>query len=316
MRNIGPHPDPPPGEGIVCLENDVLRVTVLPQVGGMIESLVHKPSGRDLLYHHPRVVPRPAYYRAPVDDWWAGGVIEGLPTCFACNVEDQSLPDFGEAWSEPWTVVDKNPSSAILRYTTRIWPLRITRVMSLFNGESALRLTYSIENLGDTEKAFLWGVHPTVPVGDRSWIQVPAATEELAGEQGSPGPAEASPFRRGPVEFADIAVQGQRFSYLSGFPPDMWYAVWDDGAPVGFGMRFKADEFPCLGMWLLDGWRGLRAITLEPWIGWPGSLAEAIAKGRARVLPPRGRFDANLTMIAFAPVGAVRGFDETGRPIR
>lgn len=316
---IGPHPDPPPetGEGNeIILENGLLRVVVLPEVGGMIHQFLHKPSGLDLLYHHPRVSPRPAYYRAPVDDWWAGGVIEGLPTCFACTVDEQSLPDFGEIWSEPWTVLDASCSSATLSCTTRIWPLRITREMALPDGTSSLRLRYHIENLGHSATPFLWGVHPTIPVGRRSWIQVPAPVEELAMEQGIPGPARESPFSRGPVLFSDIATPGQRFSYLSGLPNDGWCAVWDDDAPVGFGMSFKASQFPVLGMWLLNGWRGLRAITLEPWVGWPGSLEEAIRLGRARTIQRGATFEAELSMIALAPVGAVRGFDQNGQPLR
>lgn len=300
----------------VCLQNDLLYVTTLPDVGGMISSFVHKPSGVDLLYHHPRLEARRPYYRAPVDDWWAGGVIEGLPTCFACTVEEQSLPDFGEVWSEPWTVVEASRTSATLSCTTRIWPLRITRQMSLLDGMSSLRLRYRIENLGDTATPFLWGVHPTVPVGPRTWIQVSASVEELAMEQGSPAPARESAFTRGPVAFRDIATPGQRFSYLSGLPADAWCAVWDEDAPVGLGMSFKASDFPVLGMWLLDGWRGLRAITLEPWIGWPGSLEEAIRLGRARTVQRGASFEAELSMSALAPVGPIRGFDRNDLPLR
>jgi galactose mutarotase-like enzyme len=306
-----------PGSAVtpISLENGVLHVVVLPEVGGMIEQVVHKPTGRDLLYHHPRLKPRRAYYRAPVDDWWAGGVIEGLPTCFACNVDGESLPDFGEVWSEPWTVIDRSPSSATVSCATRIWPLRITRSMALDDGAAVLRLHYRIENLGDTAIPFLWGLHPTVPVGKRTKIQIPARIEHVAGVGGSPDVAHESVFARGPVAFADIATRGQRFSYLTDLPDDAWYAVWDHDWPVAMGMRFRAAEFPCVGMWLLDGWRGLRAITLEPWIGWPGSLEEAIRLGRARTLEGHGRFEAELSMIAFMPVGPIRGFDPGGRPI-
>jgi galactose mutarotase-like enzyme len=299
----------------LTIESDLLRAVVLPEVGGMIHQLVHKPTGSDLLYHHPRLQPRPAYYRAPVDDWWAGGVIEGLPTCFACMVDGESLPDFGEVWSQPWSVHDVSSTSATVSCTARIWPLRITRAMSLDDHDPVLRLRYRLESLGDVPVAFLWGVHPTVPVGRRTQIQVPARLEHLAGEGGSAGAAHESAFNRGPVPFAELATPGQRFSYLTDFPPEAWWAVWDPDWPVAMGMRFSAADFPMVGMWLLDGWRGLRAITLEPWIGWPGSLEEAIGLGRARTLGARGRFETELSMIAFTPSGPIRGFGPDGRPI-
>ena len=37
----------------VVLENDFLRATFLPEVGGKLWSLVHKPSGRELLFCNP-----------------------------------------------------------------------------------------------------------------------------------------------------------------------------------------------------------------------------------------------------------------------
>lgn len=315
MIRTRPELSPKTEEGAVVLENDLLRVVVLPDVGGMIYRFIHKPSGHDLLYHHPRLDPRRAYYRAPVDDWWTGGMIEGLPTCFPCTVEDQSIPDFGEVWSEPWSVIDASQSSATLSCTTRIWPLRITRQMSLRDGEACLRLRYAIENLGATKVPFLWGVHPTVPVGPHTMMQLPARLEHLTGDGGTPIFTRDSEFAAGPTPYTQIAAPWQRFSYLTDLPDHAWYAVWDEAWPAGFGMSFSGSDFPSVGLWLLNGWRGLQAITLEPWIGWPGSLAEAISLDRAPILTPNGRFETTLSMVAFTPPGPIGGFDPQGRPL-
>ncbi|MER6667592.1 DUF5107 domain-containing protein [Amycolatopsis japonica] len=55
----------------VVLENDELRATVLPSLGGRLYSLVHKPSGRELLYRNPVFQPANLALR---DAWFAGGV--------------------------------------------------------------------------------------------------------------------------------------------------------------------------------------------------------------------------------------------------
>ncbi|MGW4134502.1 DUF5107 domain-containing protein [Amycolatopsis japonica] len=55
----------------VVLENDKLRATVLPSLGGRLYSLVHKPSGRELLYRNPVFQPANLALR---DAWFAGGV--------------------------------------------------------------------------------------------------------------------------------------------------------------------------------------------------------------------------------------------------
>jgi hypothetical protein len=55
----------------LVLENDRLRATVLPSLGGRLYSLVHKPSGRELLYRNPVFQPANLALR---DAWFAGGV--------------------------------------------------------------------------------------------------------------------------------------------------------------------------------------------------------------------------------------------------
>ncbi|MER6097673.1 DUF5107 domain-containing protein [Streptomyces sp. NPDC001728] len=55
----------------IVIENDRLRVTVLPGLGGRIHSLLHKPTGRELLYRNP--VFQPAAF-ALNGAWFSGGI--------------------------------------------------------------------------------------------------------------------------------------------------------------------------------------------------------------------------------------------------
>ncbi|GLF99824.1 DUF5107 domain-containing protein [Streptomyces yaizuensis] len=55
----------------IVIENDHLKVTVLPGLGGRIHSLHHKPTGRELLYRNPVV--QPAGF-ALNGAWYSGGV--------------------------------------------------------------------------------------------------------------------------------------------------------------------------------------------------------------------------------------------------
>lgn len=61
---------PRPLDALV-IENDRLRATVLPGLGGRIASLVHKPTGRELLYANP--VFQPANF-ALNGAWFSGGI--------------------------------------------------------------------------------------------------------------------------------------------------------------------------------------------------------------------------------------------------
>ncbi|MGW7220184.1 DUF5107 domain-containing protein [Streptomyces sp. NPDC054826] len=55
----------------LVIENDRLRATVLPGLGGRIASLVHRPTGRELLYRNP--VLQPANF-ALNGAWFSGGI--------------------------------------------------------------------------------------------------------------------------------------------------------------------------------------------------------------------------------------------------
>ncbi|MCX4965832.1 DUF5107 domain-containing protein [Streptomyces sp. NBC_00654] len=61
----------PTGLDAIVIENDRLRATVLPGLGGRLHSLHHKPTGRELVYRNP--VLQPADF-ALNGAWFSGGV--------------------------------------------------------------------------------------------------------------------------------------------------------------------------------------------------------------------------------------------------
>ena len=61
----------PRGIDTIVIENDRLRAMVLPGLGGRIASLLHKPTGRELLYRNP--VLQPACF-ALNGAWFSGGI--------------------------------------------------------------------------------------------------------------------------------------------------------------------------------------------------------------------------------------------------
>jgi tetratricopeptide (TPR) repeat protein len=84
----------------VVIENDRLRATVLPGLGGRLYSLVHKPTERELLYRNP--VFQPANL-ALADAWFSGGVEWNLGatghaahTCAPLHAARVAAPDGGE----------------------------------------------------------------------------------------------------------------------------------------------------------------------------------------------------------------------------
>ncbi|MEU6512873.1 DUF5107 domain-containing protein [Streptomyces sp. NPDC046978] len=84
----------------VVIENDRLRATVLPGLGGRIASLFHKPTGRELLYRNP--VFQPACF-ALNGAWFSGGVEWNIGatghttlSCSPLHAARVTAPDGGE----------------------------------------------------------------------------------------------------------------------------------------------------------------------------------------------------------------------------
>ncbi|MCZ4119184.1 DUF5107 domain-containing protein [Streptomyces sp. H39-S7] len=84
----------------VVIENDRVRATVLPGLGGRLHSLVHKATGRELLYRNPVV--QPADFGL-AGAWFSGGVEWNLGatghttlTCAPLHAARVPAPDGGE----------------------------------------------------------------------------------------------------------------------------------------------------------------------------------------------------------------------------
>lgn len=79
----------------VVLENGYLKVTLLPDYGGRVLSIVHKPTGRELLYQNPLGTPYLMYEDIFYYDYLVvfGGIFPSFPE-----------PEHGKYWNQPYTL--------------------------------------------------------------------------------------------------------------------------------------------------------------------------------------------------------------------
>ncbi len=92
----------------VVLENGFLRVTLLPEYGGRILSIVHKPTGRELLYQNPLGTPYLMNEEIFYYDYLMilGGIFPSFPE-----------PEHGKYWDQPYRfeVVSESPEAITVR---------------------------------------------------------------------------------------------------------------------------------------------------------------------------------------------------------
>ncbi|HUW09986.1 MAG TPA: DUF5107 domain-containing protein [Anaerolineae bacterium] len=136
------NPAPVPHEyRLVVLENDFLRLTLLPELGGRVYECIFKPTGSNQFYRNPVI--KPTHWGPTTVEganWWlaAGGLEWGLP-----------VEEHGYAWSVPWTY--RINRSADGSATVRLWEsdeqrLRAQIEVTLEPGHADFSVRITLEN--------------------------------------------------------------------------------------------------------------------------------------------------------------------------
>jgi len=146
-----------------------------------------------------------------------------------------SLPDHGEAWRLPWSVVDDLSMECVGRVLP--WKLRRTIAFS----DSAVRFDYVYINAGDAPLHAYWCAHPL-------FRYEPDMHVEVGGDVPRPetGKSRKVFLRRGSIDHALLR--------------------WKSGTAIE--LAWDARVTPYVGVWVCDGdLGGYRQIAIEPATG-------------------------------------------------
>lgn len=312
----------------VVLENELIRASVLLDFGAKLHELVSKPSGRDFLYHHPRVECRTPVFDANVDNWWTGGMDEAIPTGHPCQHGGETYPFLGEAWSLPWHgEIEKRGPDEVCLYLRRplvISPLVVERRVVLRAGERALRFRHKITNVGRAAFDFIWGLHPGFAINPDCRIDLPAGemlVEESAPEArlGERGTRYAWPYARDKAgNQVDMRLVpgpeagAMEFHYATELK-EGWLSVTDTKRREGVALVFPREVFACAWLWLVyGGWRGIYTAAVEAWTGYPAKLSEAVAGGRHSTLPGGASLECETMLLTHSGHSRVESISPEG----
>lgn len=135
----------------IILENEYLRLTIVPELGGRIYRCLFKPTGQNLFYENP--VLKPSYW-GPLsreENWWlaAGGMEWAFPT-----------DEHGYEWGTPWeySIGYEEGGVTISLWDTQTDRLRVRIDISLLPGRAYFTLRPHIENPTSIEARYqFWG---------------------------------------------------------------------------------------------------------------------------------------------------------------
>ncbi len=302
------------GHPALFLENDRLRVGILPHKGADVFELTYKPFSGGETFQFLMRTPwglKPPATTPPTDflDNYEGGWQELFPNANdGCQYRGLDIPFHGEVAISSWKFDEITPDQGdILRLQVdcQRTPFRLERSMALPPGQSRLVISEKVTNLSGEPADFVWGHHITLGgdfLEDGCLLDIPARevyTPDVLFEpltaRLEPAQSEGWPFARtrdgsladlrripGPSAHThdDVILGGLERGY---------YRVLNPRLSLSFALEWDADVFPWLMFWQPYGGAdmpplsGIYGVGLEPWVSrYP--LAKAVEMGQARTL--------------------------------
>lgn len=279
------------------LENDLIKLTVLPHLGGKIASIRYKPARFECLFQPMKNQYEIPSYGARFEDFDKSGLDDCFPSIDAClypypNFETAPIPDHGELWSIPWSV-EESEDALICEADGHVLPYGFKREISL-SGNRIL-LNYEVYNSSDFPIFGLYAFHGLLACDERSRIFLPDEVSEVVNVHDSELLGKSGSLHGFPISSANYAFD--RISPPSAQKTEKFYAntkLKTGEASVSlnkdsllFKLHFDPKILPFLGVWLCEGAGGAYNLALEPSNGFYDSLEITKSNGLLEAVLPK-----------------------------
>jgi len=266
----------------VVLENEYLRVKIVPGFGAKTASMFYKQgqasSGHELLWQASAAKFKKTAYGDPYSDGEISGFDEMFPSISQCFYEDKpwagaGIPDHGEVWSIPWSA-SKDTGSAVFSVDGVRFPYTLTKTVRLEG--SILRSVYRLENRSSFAFPYIWAAHPLFNAAPGMRFVVPNDCKEIVNAVAGPvlggyGEVHTFPIMNavgGKVDLSTVSPPDpsayQKY-YFRNKLAEGWCALENPVNGLSIRMSFPSDKISYLGMWLNQGgWAGQYNIAPEP----------------------------------------------------
>lgn len=253
-----PQPTPQAYRQLV-MENEYLRVSMLPELGGRLYEIIYKPTGHDELYKNPVLKPSP-WGPPPQDNleagWLAAGGVEwGLP-----------VADHGYAWGTPWGYDSLHFSDQEATLTVFQQPkgrLQVSTDVSLLADEAALTLRTRLTNPTDEDVDLKYWLNAMLAPGGQNRPSpalhfILPANEVTVHSTGDPDLPAAGQTMSWPIyQGRDLSRLANWRQYLGFFARpavrDGFMGVYDTAADEGLVRIFPPDVMPGAKLFGLGG---------------------------------------------------------------
>jgi tetratricopeptide (TPR) repeat protein len=139
----------------LILENDYLKIMILPELGGRVQMAYDKTNNKHFVYYNQVIKPALVGLTGP---WISGGIEFNWPQHHRPGTYDPT--DYKIAQN------DDGSATIWIGELERITRTRVTTAFSLRPGKAVLEIEARLYNGSSSPKSFLWWANPAVSVGD------------------------------------------------------------------------------------------------------------------------------------------------------
>lgn len=298
----------------IVIENEFLKINILPEYGGKMASLINKGNNREILFQSQSEKLEIPEYSSSFSEYDSSGFDEVFPSINAClypdgEYIDLKIPDHGEVWAMPWEA-SISEDEVLLSVSSQKFNYSIEKKIRL--NKNKVEIKYIIKNLGEHDFKFIWTPHALLNCTTESRIIVPnrlnkvmnveEQTEHL-GEWGSihDYPMTLSAKTNDLIDLSKVEGREvgncEKFYFLETMKKDEACGVDfpDTGDRIIY--RYDTEKVPYLGIWKTQGgYRGDYNIALEPCTGVYDDLNLAAKLKKVPVLKGNSTYEWNFSM--------------------
>jgi len=283
----------------VTMESEILKVVLIPDSGGKIQSIVDTRFDKELLVQRDDV----RYRRSSYDSEYASGDVSGFdevfPSIEPCYFprspwQGIRIPDHGEVWALPWRFQYEDDSLSMQVHGVR-FPYTLEKTLA-FIRDDTLKITYKATNLSDFEFPFLWAPHALWLCESDTRIVLPQSIKRVMSTCSVQN--RLGPF--GTIhEWPKCTIEGEPYEidrvypkypnkcekyYALGEIEEGWCALRNENTGYAVKLSYPIDKVPFLGVW--EGIMNGKYVTaLEPCTAAYDALDTAMQWQRARSIP-------------------------------
>ncbi len=254
----------------INLENEFLRVEVIPGLGGRIDSIIYIPTNKNWVWKNSELENKAVSKYSNYDDNWQGGWEELFPNDAIEEFEWGKGLDHGELWSAPWNVDFVSDNEVNLSTETLDSGTVFRKIIKI--RDNALKVSYKAHiKFNDN---FLFKLHLAVPLDSSTEVICDSENVEKVYD-----------------DFGNIINKGKDFFNLKKDSGNFDFAYIDLKRneilvkdSVNNSMKLNFGDENLRYFWIFQtqgGWRNHNALVLEPASNSKKHLVDSIKDNKA-----------------------------------